>query len=63
MRGNVYRLGKRRAGSIVLALGAALAMALGWASAAAAKPAASHGPVKASRTLHAVAHAAGHKIA
>jgi len=65
MRGNVYRHGRRRAGSIILALGVALAVALGWASAAGAKPGASHAPLKASRAPHtsAVAHAAGHKIA
>ena len=62
MRGNVYRLGRRRAGSIVLALGAALTLTLGGASAAGAKPTTSHAPVKASKTTHTVAHAAGHKI-
>jgi hypothetical protein len=65
MRGNVYRHGRRRAGSVILALVVALAVALGCASAAAAKPGASHGPLKASRAPHTsvVAHAAGHKIA
>jgi hypothetical protein len=37
MRGSVYRLGLRRAGSILLAVGAALALALGSGSAALAK--------------------------
>jgi predicted component of type VI protein secretion system len=65
MRGNVYRFGRRRAGSFVLAIGAALMLALGCASAAAAKA-----PIRASGvqvTVQAkppvIAHAAGHKIA
>jgi hypothetical protein len=45
MRGNVYRLGRRRAGSIVLATGAALAFALGGTPAAANAQAAA--PAKA----------------
>ena len=72
MRGYVYRPGRRRAGSIVLALGAALTFALGWASAGAAKPAAAHAHRPAvshaqvnvsSKPAHTLAHAAGHKIA
>ncbi len=65
MRGNVYRFGRRRAGSIVLAVGTALTLALGCTSAASAKA-----PIRASHVqtkLHAkplvLAHAAGHKIA
>lgn len=71
MRGNLYRPGRRRAGSFVLALGATLAVALGWTSAAAARPANRHAPVKAMTVVHpstrahipTQAHAAGHKIA
>jgi hypothetical protein len=70
MRGNVYRLSGRRAGSIVLSLGAALTLALGWASAATAK--AAKVPVKTTTVVYrsstgvrpsTTAHAAGHKIA
>ena len=71
MRGNVYRHGRRRAGSFVLALGATLAVVLGWSSATAAKPAQRHAPVKVMTVVHSSArvhtsrqaHAAGHKIA
>ena len=78
MRGNVYRHGRRRAGSIVLAMAVSLACALGGTSVAAAKPAAArarpHAAVNAptgAAADHAkrqaqpstVAHAAGHKIA
>jgi hypothetical protein len=65
MRGKVYRFGRRRTGSFVLATGAALVLALGWTSAASAKA-----PIRATnvqvnvqaRTL-VLAHTAGHKIA
>jgi hypothetical protein len=67
MRGNVYRFGRRRAGSIVLAVGAALTLALGWTSTSTATAKA---PIRAS-SVHpkvqakpsVLAHAAGHKIA
>jgi hypothetical protein len=56
MRGIVYRLGRRRTGSVLLAVAAVMAIALGSlpgpASAAAAK-----------KPPSAIAHAAGHKIA
>jgi hypothetical protein len=65
MRGIVYRFGRRRTGSFVLATGAALVLALGWTSAAAAKP-----PIRVANVQMKVqarplvlAHAAGHKIA
>jgi len=68
MRGYVYRLGRRRTASIVLALGAAATLAGGASGAAMAKPATamakpaakSHPAVK---THSVVAHATGHKIA
>ena len=65
MRGNVYRFGRRRAGSFVLATGAALTLALGLASAAAAKAPirASNAQVKVQARPLVIAHAAGHKIA
>jgi hypothetical protein len=71
MRGNVYRLGRRRAGSIVLATAVALAFAVGGTPSAAAKaPAvqsakapASHHQVKLQARPSVVARAAGHKIA
>lgn len=46
MRGNVYRLARRRVGPIVLATSAALAFALGGTSTAAARPR-DRGPAKA----------------
>jgi len=61
MRGNVYRFGRRRAGSIVLATGAALTLALAGSSAATAKVRAS--ATKAPARSSVVARAAGHKIA
>jgi hypothetical protein len=70
MRGNVYRYG-RRAGSIVLATGVALAFAVAGPSSAVAKKtslrASSHqGKVQARPSVVArpsvLAHAAGHKI-
>jgi hypothetical protein len=73
MRGNVYRPGRRRAGSVILATGVALALAVGGASPAAAKPSAaapakaavraSHSQVKLQAKPPVVARAAGHKIA
>jgi hypothetical protein len=70
MRGDVYRLGRRRAGSIVLAAVAAAALAGGTPGAAGARPAtavaklvvrgAAHTPVKPPSPM---AHATGHKIA
>src|SRR5947199_276358 len=45
MRGFVYRFGRRRIGSVVLAMAAAAALAGGTAAAAAAKPV-PHPPVK-----------------
>jgi uncharacterized protein (UPF0333 family) len=75
MRGNVYRLGRRRAGSIVLATGIALAFAVTGQSSAAAKTslraansaktplrAANH-QAKVQTRPSVVARAAGHKIA
>jgi hypothetical protein len=44
MRGFVYRLGRRRAGSVFAALGVALTIALGSGSAALAKGAHAFGP-------------------
>jgi hypothetical protein len=79
MRGTVYRLGRRRAGSILLAMGMAGALTLGSGSAALAKrPAAdrfvgaTHSHAVIGRVYDAVrlpantltsAHTAGHKIA
>jgi len=69
MRGNVYRLGRRRAGSLVVALGLALALAVGGASPAAAKSSAkatvrpSHSQATLQARPSVVARAAGHKIA
>ena len=78
MRGNVYRSGRRRTGSIVLAVGAGLALALAIvvtsASMALAKgqAIALRPPVVVIAVSHAptvrlppavIAHAAGHKIA
>jgi hypothetical protein len=68
MRGYVYRPGRRRTASIVLALGAAAAFAGGASATAMAKPpsamakpaAKNHAAVK---THSVVAHATGHKIA
>jgi hypothetical protein len=68
MRGDVYRLGRRRTGSIVLALGVAAVLAGGASGTAMAKPTArlakstrgAHTTVKPPSVL---AHAAGHKIA
>lgn len=72
MRGNVFRLDRRRAASIFLAVAAALLVAVGSASARPAK--ARSGPHKPAPVAHrgvgaskvhksAVGHAAGHKIA
>jgi hypothetical protein len=72
MRGNVYRYGRRRAGSIVLATGVALAFVVTGPSSAAAKNTslrASNHLVKvhARSSVHVrpsvIARAAGHKIA
>lgn len=78
MRGNVYGSGRRRTGSIVLAVGAGLALALAIvlasASMALAKgpPIVLRPPVVVIAVSHAptvrlppaaIAHAAGHKIA
>jgi hypothetical protein len=74
MRGNVYRLGRRRAGSVVLATGVAFALAVGGAAPAAARPSSAAAPAKAAiRAAHSqvklqarppvMARAAGHKIA
>jgi hypothetical protein len=61
MRGDVYRLGRRRTGSIVLALAVSAALAGGASATAMAKPATKrHTPVK---PAHVMAHATGHKIA
>jgi hypothetical protein len=67
MRGSVYRLGRRRTGSILLAMGVALALAGEVSTSAMAKPvkvakpaAGAHTTVK---TPSVVAHATGHKIA
>jgi hypothetical protein len=46
MRGFVYRLGRRRAGSVLGALGVALSFALGLPSPALARP--FHGPARGS---------------
>lgn len=61
MRGIVYRPGRRRTGSVLLALGVALTVAVGSAPAALAKAKAKP-PAHTARSLP-VAHAAGHKIA
>jgi hypothetical protein len=61
MRGYVYRPGRRRTASIVLALGAAAALAGGASATAVGKPAARNHP--APKTPSVVAHATGHKIA
>ena len=76
MRGNVYRHGRRRTGSFLLAVvaGAAIALAivLGSVSSAMAKtgtvaglhqPVAAHTPPPVVILKAPVAHAAGHKIA
>jgi len=76
MRGKLYRRSGRRAVSVTLSVGVALACAVGWSSVAVAKaPAgivAAKAPVRATRVQarpagsarsSAVAHAAGHKIA
>jgi len=74
MRGNVYRSGRRRAGSVVLATGAALAFAVSGPPAAAAKtPSAvakaqlravpAHHQAKVQARPLVIARAAGHKIA
>jgi hypothetical protein len=74
MRGNVYRLGRRRTGSILLAMAVAAAFAGGASATAMAKPAGSaHQPAKTARPAGGVhttlkapsvrAHATGHKIA
>jgi hypothetical protein len=71
MRGIVYRHGRRRAASVVLALGVAAAFAGGASAVATAKPARSTAaranPARAARSHGkppvAVAHATGHKIA
>jgi len=65
MRGNVYRLGRRRAGSIVLATGVALAFAVSGPPPAAAKAPirATHSQSKLQARPSVIAHAAGHKIA
>lgn len=78
MRGIVYRLGRRRTGSVLVALGAALTFALSSVPGASAKtvtPAfvipkptnmallvCARPPAKVVQVLQ-VAHAAGHKIA
>ena len=59
MRGIFYRPGRRRTGSVLLALGVALTFAVGSAPAALAK---AKPPARTARSLP-VAHAAGHKIA
>ena len=65
MRGNVYRLGRRRAGSVVLATGVALAFAVAGTPPAAAKapirPAQHQAKLQARPSV--IARAAGHKIA
>jgi hypothetical protein len=68
MRGYVYRLGRRRTGSIVLAMGVAAALAGGASATASAKPAsATAKPATKTHTTvklpSVVAHATGHKIA
>jgi hypothetical protein len=78
MRGVVYRLGRRRTGSVLLALGAALTLALGSVSSALAKAPVLRVPahaalvssirppvvsVRPTTKSFPVAHAAGHKIA
>jgi hypothetical protein len=65
MRGNVYRFGRRRTGSFVLATGAALILALGWTSGAATKAPIrmASAQVKVQARPIVLAHAAGHKIA
>jgi hypothetical protein len=78
MRGIVYRLGRRRTGSVLVALGAALTFALSSVAGASAKtvtpayviPVPAHvvlvtsvkPPAKVIQVLQ-VAHAAGHKVA
>jgi hypothetical protein len=78
MRGIVYRPGRRRTGSILVALGATLAVALSSVSGASAKTvaqahvipvpahvalvASTRAPAKVIQVIQ-VAHAAGHKIA
>ena len=65
MRGYVYRLGRRRTASIVLAMGVAATLAGGASAPAMAKPAAKTvaRPHQAVKTQPVVAHATGHKIA
>ena len=77
MRGIAYRLGRRRAGSVLLAVGAALTLAPLVPGSAAAAVAGSSGDrahglspvpghttvVRSSADTHPQAHAAGHKIA
>jgi hypothetical protein len=67
MRGNVYRFGRRRTGSILLAMGVALAFAAGPSASAMAKPARVAKPAGGVHTTvkppAVVAHATGHKIA
>jgi hypothetical protein len=60
MRGIVYRPGRRRTGSVLLALGVALTFAVGSAPVALAKAKA---PAHITAKHLPVAHAAGHKIA
>jgi hypothetical protein len=74
MRGSVYRLGRRRTGSIVLAMGVAFAFALGGTPAAMAKAHAAaakkspavtayRGQARVQAKPSVLARAAGHKIA
>jgi hypothetical protein len=65
MRGIVYRLGRRRTGGVLAAIGVTCAIAAGSAGATVKVPRGSHPPVKApiAVTQRApVAHGAGHKI-
>jgi hypothetical protein len=71
MRGYVYRPGRRRTRSVVLAMGVAAALAGGVSATANARPAhAAAKPARAAGAAHTtlkpapvVAHATGHKIA
>jgi hypothetical protein len=60
MRGIVYRLGRRRTGSVAVAMAMAFTLATGSAASSAKALGGAHPPVKAPAVW---AHATGHKIA